>query len=456
MRKGRVLAFLLLIIAIVYGIYQYTPLIRGNGISIVVDSPKAYYSPNKEISIHVNDRYAGIKSIKVKIISLNTDVVLFEKRFSDPFVRSFNLNFKANKVVPEGKATFVVEIEDYSKSNYLNGFTKRISFPVVVDSTPPKVILLSGTGRISVGGTALAVFYVNDVNLSNIYLGVRHDGVLDKFKAYRADKVFSNPHVYMSFFTYRLSKVKDYSTDIYATDKAGNISVVHIPVYYNSKPIRKSKIKITDGFIKTKVWTILQREGLSKKETLLGDFLLVNDVVRAKNAAKIKQICSSSQSKFLWKGRFEQLKDSKVTATFNDKRLYYYNGKLVDVKYHKGYDLASIRNARVNAANSGRVVFEGYLGVYGNAMLIDHGFGVFSLYGHLQTFLVKEGSYVRKGQYVAITDTTGLAGGDHLHFDIVVDGYYVNPIEWWDRNWIKTHIYKVIDESRTRLSLINQ
>ncbi|WP_025209470.1 M23 family metallopeptidase [Hippea sp. KM1] len=456
MKKGRVLLFLVILIAAVYAVYQYTPLVRGNGIFISVDSPKAYYSSNKDIVIHVKDRYAPLKQITVKIVSLNTDVVLFKKTFTEPFLKSFDLSFRANKVVPEGKATFVVEVEDYSKGNYLNGFKKTVSFPVIVDSTPPKVILLSGTSRITIGGSALAVYYVKDENLSRVYLTVRHDGKEYPFRAYKASSVFSDPNVYLSFFTYELSKLRDYSTDIHAIDKAGNETIVHIPVYYNRRPIRKSKINITDSFIKTKVWTILQREGIQKKENLIQDFLYVNRKIREKNTETIRKICSNSEPRFLWKGRFLQLKDSKVTAKFNDERLYYYKGELKDTKFHKGYDLASIRNARVNAANSGKVVFEGYLGVYGNTIIIDHGFGVFSLYGHLQSFLVKEGDFVKRGQYIAITDTTGLAGGDHLHFDIIVDGYYVDPIEWWDRHWIKTHIYKVIDESKTRLSLLSQ
>jgi len=237
---------------------------------------------------------------------------------------------------------------------------------------------------------------------------------------------------------------------------AGNIATVHIPVYYNSSKQKVSRINITDAFIRDKVFVVLQREGLPLKENLLSDFLYVNDVVRANNTKKIREICSHSVNKILWRGRFSQLKNSKVTATFNDKRLYYYKGKRVDVKYHKGYDLASVRNAKVNAANSGIVVFEGYLGVYGNTIIIDHGMGVFTLYGHLQSFLVKKGEFVRRNQIIAITDTTGLAGGDHLHFDVLVNGYYVNPIEWWDYRWIKTHILGVIDESKTRLSLIRQ
>ena len=456
MRKGRVLGLLIFLIALGYFIYQYTPLIKKNSISITVYSPKDYFSANKEIKIHVSDKNAGIRSIEVKLVAMNTTITLAKKEFSDNFVKEFDLNFKTNKAIPEGSATFVVVVKDYSKNNYFNGFEKVVSFPVVVDSTPPQVILLSGTGRIRIGGTALAVFYAKDKDLKDVFLGVRHDGKLERFKAYPAENIFGNKHVYMAFFTYPLSKLKDYSTDIYAEDMAGNIATVHIPVYYNSSKQKVSRINITDAFIRDKVFVVLQREGLPLKENLLSNFLYVNDVVRANNTKKIREICSHSANKILWKGRFSQLKNSKVTATFNDKRLYYYKGKRVDVKYHKGYDLASVRNAKVNAANSGIVVFEGYLGVYGNTIIIDHGMGVFTLYGHLQSFLVKKGEFVRKNQIIAITDTTGLAGGDHLHFDVLVNGYYVNPIEWWDYRWIKTHILGVIDESKTRLSLIRQ
>ncbi len=456
MRKGRVFFALILIAIFIYFIYNYTPFIKGNSISISVDSPKEYFSSNKPIIVYISDKYSGIKSIIVKLISMNTEIELYKKTFPDQFIKKFDINFKANKIVPQGKATFLVEVKDYSKNNYFNGFTKQISFPVIVDTTPPKVILLSGVGRVAIGGTSLAVFYAKDKNLKSVYLGVSHDGVIDKFKAFNATGLFDNKHVYVSFFTYPMSKLKNYSTNIYALDKAGNLTVVHVPIYYSSWKIKKSRINITDSFIRNKVFAIMERENIPKKETLLGDFLYVNRVERARDTKIIRQICSNSVDKMLWKGRFLQLKDSEVTATFNEERFYYYKGKLVDIKFHKGYDLASVQNAKVGASNNGIVAFEGYLGVYGNAMIIDHGFGVFSLYGHLQNFLVKKGEYVRKGQIIAITDTTGLAEGDHLHFDIIIDGHYVNPIEWWDPRWIKTHILEVLNDSKTRLSLVNQ
>ncbi len=454
MRKMRVLTALIILATIFYIVYEYTPLIKGNKIEITVKSPNKYFSKYKDITINISDKNAGIKDISVQIVSMNTIIKLYSKTIEDNFIKNFNINFRTNKIIPSGKAVLVVRVTDYSKNNFLRGFEKTVKKDIIVDSKKPVVHLLSGIDRIRITGTALAIYYAKDSNLKDVYVGVSHDGVVDKFKAFNASSLFNKKNVYLSFFTYRLSKNKNYSTDIYAIDKAGNITKVHIPVYYSDMRPRKSKIKITDSFIKNKVLAIMDNENIPHKATLLDDFLYVNNVVRKQDTEKIKRACQKSVPQFLWRGRFEQLHYSKVTATFADKRFYYYKGKLVDIKYHMGYDLASIRNAKINAANNGIVVFEGYLGVYGNATIIDHGFGIFTLYGHQREFLVKVGDRVRKGQYIGITDTTGLAGGDHLHFDVLVDGYYVNPIDWWDPHWIKTHITSVIKEARTRLSLL--
>jgi len=94
----------------------------------------------------------------------------------------------------------------------------------------------------------------------------------------------------------------------------------------------------------------------------------------------------------------------------------------------------------VDAANSGIVRFAGDLGIYGNTVIIDHGLGLMSLYGHLSTILVKEGQAINKGEIIAKTGSTGLAGGDHLHFGILMHGYEVTPLPWWDAHWIKVNV----------------
>lgn len=239
-----------------------------------------------------------------------------------------------------------------------------------------------------------------------------------------------------------------------AEDEAGNITKVHVPVYYSLLHEKSSRIRISDSFIETKVLTIMRRLGIHKRGSLLEDFLYVNDVVRREDSDRIKGICNHSVDRMMWHGAFSQLFGSEVTSVFGEKRYYYYKGRHIDTKYHMGYDLASVRNAKVNAANSGVVVFEGYLGIYGNALILDHGFGIFSLYGHLSSFLVHEGDRVKKNQIIAITDATGLAAGDHLHFDVLVDGYYVNPLEFWDPHWLKVHVVLKIDKAKARLSVM--
>ena len=94
----------------------------------------------------------------------------------------------------------------------------------------------------------------------------------------------------------------------------------------------------------------------------------------------------------------------------------------------------------MTAANSGRVAFEGDLGIYGNCVLVDHGLGVTSLYGHLSRLDVAAGDRVSRGQTLGLSGDTGLAGGDHLHFAILVGGTYVDPLEWWDAKWVQTHV----------------
>jgi murein DD-endopeptidase MepM/ murein hydrolase activator NlpD len=151
-------------------------------------------------------------------------------------------------------------------------------------------------------------------------------------------------------------------------------------------------------------------------------------------------ISRKTESSMLWKDSFIQLSNSKVMARYGDKRTYRYKDKVISKSVHLGYDLASYSHAPVAASNSGFVRFAGDLSIYGNTIIIDHGLGLMSLYGHLSIITVKEGQQVEKGDIIAKTGSTGLAGGDHLHFGILVQGYEVSPLYWWDQHWIQVNI----------------
>jgi murein DD-endopeptidase MepM/ murein hydrolase activator NlpD len=173
---------------------------------------------------------------------------------------------------------------------------------------------------------------------------------------------------------------------------------------------------------------------------LLETFLYANEKLREDNLNTVQSICRESQKEQLWKGTFSRMQNAANMATFGDMRTYYYNGKKISESTHMGIDLASTKNAPVEASNDGVVVFTDYLGIYGNTVIIDHGMGLFSLYAHLSTIDVKKGQEVGKGEIIGHTGTSGMAGGDHLHFSMIVGGKFVNPQEWWDPHWIQDNV----------------
>ena len=148
-----------------------------------------------------------------------------------------------------------------------------------------------------------------------------------------------------------------------------------------------------------------------------------------------------------WQESFAQLGNTQVESRFADHRTYIFEGKEVDQQTHLGFDLASTQQAPVTAANRGVVVHAAYLGIYGNCVIVDHGLGVQSLYAHLSTMDVKDGDAVEKGQTLGRSGTTGLAGGDHLHFTMLVGGVQVNPVEWWDPHWMEDRVFRKIREA---------
>ena len=112
-----------------------------------------------------------------------------------------------------------------------------------------------------------------------------------------------------------------------------------------------------------------------------------------------------------------------------------------------GIDLASVAHSPIPAANTGIVIFAEFLGIYGKTVILDHGFGLFSMYSHLSHIGVEVGDQLVKGDILGRTGITGLAGGDHLHFSMLIRDTFVNPVEWWDTNWIQHNVLSKIEQA---------
>ena len=143
---------------------------------------------------------------------------------------------------------------------------------------------------------------------------------------------------------------------------------------------------------------------------------------------------------------FVQLGNSKVEASFADHRTYKCPRTEVDQQVHLGFDLAVTASVPVVSANAGKVLNASWLGIYSNCVIVDHGMGVGSLYA---PFVVRRQArrYGEKGQVLGRSGMTGLAGGDHLHFTMLVNGRMVNPVEWWDPHWIEDRVDRKLREA---------
>jgi len=343
-----------------------------------------------------------------------------------------------HKEIPElqeGHATLVITATNDSWGRFFRGGRSEFALDLPVRFTPPQVQVLSFPHYVNQGGAELVVFKVS--------AGTAESGVQVGDYFFRSWPVKDSlPETRLCFFAYPYNVDASTPARLVARDDAGNETVSNFTYRVFPKRFHTDTILITDDFMARVVPPILsQTPELTDQGSLLKNFLMVNGQLRQTNARQLVAFSQKTAGHFLWTQPFDRL-PSKTEASFADDRTYKYNGEVVDHQTHLGFDLAGVEQMPVKAANDGVVVFGGFFGIYGNAVVIDHGCGLQSLYGHLSSISVKAGESVRRGQPIGRSGQTGLAGGDHLHFTMLLDGVPINPVEWWDPHWIQDRIEK--------------
>ncbi len=305
-----------------------------------------------------------------------------------------------------------------------------------LDFSPPSVSLTSSQHYINQGGADVATYTVSD---DTVWSGVRVGSY--QFRGHL--KPGGAKGEAFAFFVYSYDLPPDAKIQIVAIDRAGNEATTSlVPSKFFPKEFRHRDLNIDDNFIGTKVMDIIHNtKGYSDQGDNLKNFLIVNRDLRKEDNQFLKNLSAGSEEKFYWKDAFRPLTNAAIEAAFADYRSYMYQGQKVDEQVHLGFDLAVTEKYPVYAAGTGKVMFAGYLGIYGNTIVIDHGYGLTSLYGHLSSMDVVVGQVVDKQQKIGNSGATGLAGGDHLHFSMLVDGVQTNPVEFWDQHWIQDHVY---------------
>jgi murein DD-endopeptidase MepM/ murein hydrolase activator NlpD len=451
MRRGRVrsnkrkkggmslvLLVLFLLIAAGGAFFAYTsPLFEKQSPTIIANSTISANSKTP-IKFKLSDNVA-LKSCKVILSSNAKEYTIYNQKF---LIKSKTKDVEVplpKEILSDknGKWSVLISVTDSSLWNFAMGNSAQFRAELIVDNTPPQIALIASSQNIRKGGSGVVIYRVDDKNLKETYVDIG-SGV--KFKPVR----YKKDGVYATLIAWPFNQ-DSFNPRIVAIDSASNKSIGNLQISRLDKVYKTSKIRAKDRFIDGKIAELAQSDSdYANITNRLEKLRAVNELMRKKNEDLIHKYSKAVTSlKGDWKIKpFKPLKGSKRVSDFGVKRYYYYKNadNIVSTSYHVGYDFASVKHDNIYSSNSGKVVFASLNGIYGNMPLIDHGLGLYTLYGHCSSVLVKKGDEVSSNMIIAKTGVSGLALGDHLHFGILIQGVEVWPLEWMKAKWINDHI----------------
>jgi murein DD-endopeptidase MepM/ murein hydrolase activator NlpD len=413
-----------------------------------------YLGRTQDISASVSDTGSGLRQVWMALLKDGKEIVLHDEAFPSAGIlkggSTQDATIKVTVAPPDmgfsdGKATLRMVVRDYSWRNWWKGNRAYIEKSVEIDTRPPDIEVLTNAHNISQGGAGLVIFRTSEpCSQSGVTVGGKfYPGTAGHFK----DEL-----IQMAFFALAHDQGRDTAIQMRAVDLAGNEKKSGLNHHIRRKKFRKDRINISDGFLRKKMPDFAAELPGSSSNPLVAKFLKINRNLRQANYRRIVEVCSQPSSRLYWQGGFLRLPNAANRAGFADRRSYYYKKKEIDRQVHLGIDLASLANSPIPAANSGIVVLAESLGIYGGTVILDHGFGLYSMYSHLSFIGVEPGQQVARGDILGRTGSTGLAGGDHLHFSVLVNDTFVNPVEWWDKKWIQNNVTSKIDRVKSILN----
>lgn len=422
-------------------------LFEGEKPRLELSLPSSYIGADQQVPLQVSDRKSGVRSIWAALAKNGKEYVVIDEEFerSGRKVHDTTLQIKIDPIklgIDDGPAILRIVARDYSWRRWWHGNIAYIEKEVTVDTQPPEIHVISRLHYLNQGGSGLVVYRLTEpCPQSGVHVGNSffpgHKGLL------RDEKIF------LAFIALDVDQGPETRIFLSATDPAGNQAQARFHYSIRAKKFKKDTVNISDRFLQRKIPQLAFENPQQSGRTMLDQFVWANRDLRRENYEKVAEIAVNSRGVIHWKAAFLRMPGSARKAGFGDQRTYRYTGRVVDRQVHRGIDLASVLRAPVPAANRGRVTYAGPLGIYGNTVLIDHGCGLLSSYSHLSRIDVQENQMVSRGDIIGRTGSTGLAGGDHLHFGIAVQGTFVNPLEWWDAAWIENNIMAKIKEVKS-------
>ncbi|HDI58819.1 MAG TPA: M23 family metallopeptidase [Desulfobacteraceae bacterium] len=442
MKKGKSQAKWILVLAAVVtlagaGGWTFMTRLEGAAPVVRIDPPFSAVGAERAFTVEAEDTGSGLRSLSVSLLQGEKTVVLLGRRLDaaagEGRVRETLRLAAGEHGLSDGPALLRVEARDRSWRHWGKGNPVRMERQVRIDLRPPVLQVLSGTLNINQGGCGLVIYRSSEpCPVSGVTVG-------DSFYPAQGG-LFEDPLIMATFVALAYDQGKGTPITVSAEDEAGNQARIGLNHFIRPRRWRQDTLEITDGFLTAILPGFTASIPDAAARPPLDQFLWVNRELRKANYEKIVELTRTSDNRLHWHDAFVRLPAAASRAMFADQRVYRYRGQEIDRQVHMGVDLASLAASPVPAGNRGRVVFADDLGIYGKTVILDHGFGLFSMYSHLSQIGVHAGQPVQRSAVIGRTGSTGLAGGDHLHYAMMVGATFINPIEWWDDHWIKDNV----------------
>lgn len=416
------------------------------GVSATLIPPPKFIGLKTTLILGLASTRGGLQSFEVRLVQGSQKVTVTQETFPPPLPneRGVTLTIEGRSLgLREGAAT----LEVYAKDGFWRPLRVDdrpiLTQPATLDLTPPTLDLLAATQYLAQGGGGVVVYRARGAARTGVNVG----GIF--FPGFPVGSPDAGNHVALVAVPYDFPVTSQIV--LIAQDEAGNSASRSVPSEIRPRKFPRERVDLKEEFLQRKLPELLPERPSVPADQLLDAFLVVNRDKRSQAEATKRQVSTKTQGRPLWRGTFLQPKNTKVFSNFAETRSYRFRGQDVDTQVHFGYDLASVKESPVPAANRGTVVFAGTLTIYGNTVILDHGLGLQTLYAHLSRIDVREGQEVEKGAALGRTGSTGLAIGDHLHYEVLIHGISVTPLEWWDARWIRDHILKPLREANLAL-----
>ena len=449
----RLIVALVVLAAAALGAGLYVGAGRGAGPAIEIHEPARFIGLQVQFEATIDPGDADLTAVTAFIEQNGVTVPIFSlsapddsriTQETDTRIRiSRSLTRDAYREIVQGPASIAVEAT-HARLFGLRERSAAARHDVEARFTPPRLSIASSFHYVNHGGAELVVYRVNPPDAES---GVRvGDRSYRGYPASAAGVESPDDTLRVALFALLHEQELDAPIRLYARDGAGNETEADFDHRVFPRRFRRARLTVGDRFLARVVPDIVARSRefasipLPPGAGLLEEYLAINGPLRRLNAERIRELAADTAVERLWSEPFRQLANSQVESGFGDHRTYVYDGREVDQQVHLGFDLSVTANVPIVAANAGRVVWADYLGIYGNCVIVDHGLGLQSLYAHLSSIGVGTGDAVVLGDELGRSGMTGLAGGDHLHFTMLLDGEPITPVEWWDPHWIEDRV----------------